>query len=75
MTTQLKFVTALEGTKLGVEKWPDLIGFQLLLAKLHIHFGDDHNVMRICQDWIVHFAGEKSREELGQPPPVKLSRI
>ena len=23
--------------------------------------------MKHCQDWIVHFAGEKSKEELGQP--------
>ena len=55
--------TALEGTKLGCEKWPDLIGFRLLLAKLHSHFGDD--VMKVCEEWIVDFAGEKAREELG----------
>ena len=65
LTTQLKMVTALEGTKLGCEKWPDLIGFRLLLAKLHAHFGDD--VMKVCEEWIVHFAGEKAREELGTP--------
>ena len=32
LTTQLKFVTALEGTKMGCQKWPDIIGLQLLLV-------------------------------------------
>ena len=55
-----EMVTALEGTKLGCGKWPDLIGSRLLPTKLHSHFGDD--VMKGLT-----ISDEKAREELSAP--------
>ena len=31
--------------------------------------------MKHCQDWIVHFAGEKSKEELGQPMQPEFNDV
>ena len=37
---ELKFTSALEGARFGVSKWPGLVGFQILLCNLLIHFKD-----------------------------------
>jgi len=62
LTTQLKFTSALEGARFGVSKWPGLVGFQILVCNLLIHFKDYDEVIRICKLWIVHYAAEKSKE-------------
>ena len=36
----MKYVSALEGARYGAAKWPGIIGFQILLCKLLLHFGD-----------------------------------
>lgn len=69
LSVDAKCAVVLHGAKCGINRWPNIVGFHLICAKLLIDFGEPDGALEVCKNWIKEAAESKTRNWKDDPDP------
>lgn len=60
---ELKFNIVIDGCKIGISKWPNIVGFYILAAKAYITQGNHKHAIEVCKDLLEYATSQEPCQE------------